>query len=1193
MLGLAISAGAAFGLSVAGAAINPQMALVALAGLLAGAVLLSVGALAFGTALKIAAPAFDGVDWKKVPMAMLGLAISVGAAVGMALAGAAIAPLAIPGSIGLLAGAVMLSVGALAYSVALRLVSAVMPDNMKEIAAAFLLLGLTVAATIPMALAATALTIPATTGIGGAVTGAVFLTVGAVAYSLALRATNAVMDGIDMGTTAKNMGLLALVMIATVPMALAAALLTIPAVLGLIGLLPAAGFLYGVAKILGPAMEAFQAMPLNAKKVGENALALAAAMGALVVTALTAVLLVPFAVPFIGSWLMKKGLELIGDFMYAIGDNLVGPLAAFAAMPIPASASLGKKIDLINAGIEGVGTIGNIAIGLAQIDTAAVEEGGKQGDTIKAITDFINVLLGGITEFITVVADLASSIPSENVGSLKAISGILTSLGGLFKAFSPSDEAMAAVKEAAGSWGGDEVGLMNGIAQMQKDAMAAAVPLFNAAGEFITTIVNAVDGVDVSGAGPILEAIPNILTAIGSLLKAMAPSEGEMAAVNEATNSWGGDEVGLMEAMNERMTAGITAMIPLIKTIANEFGKLITNHLTPMIAVIGSLGVDGTVISAVADIIGALMGAMSNMLQAIGPIMEVFQGSLENNIFGPSKAEQMSAMMADFGTMMGHLSSAFTDMLPKIQSFVVGVVALAQGIGDPKKSSEALKVVAQAIDLLSVVTKSLLDTMNMIIKLQGGDTLTDTVKWMFREGGMMDIIVTGVGRGIDNFFEKLKPVARGIGDPKKGSELLDVIAKAVGLLAVVTDSTVKAMNMIIKVKDKSGDSLTENVKWMFKEGGMMDQIVNGIGGGIQILFAHLDLINIPDPNSAGKKMDVIAKAVEVSATLLGAVDTAMSIAKKLGKGDTLAKNIETVFKPNTGLMAQIVNAMGQGIQDLMLKILVVTDGIPNPAKAEKQVGVLAKIMEVVGSFAGAIESMGGMAVPGKGKTKQVSDVVAMVGDMTGALVTNMPILVNGLLDVIKGSGSGMTSLYKYRHSIATMGDLMCSVGQFATAIEALQGLGGSGGGGAEKVLENMASLFDPADGAAFNALTNIIGSMVILSPALAALPKEAGPRLKNIVEVISAMDGLTAAKVTTITETIEEVKSLLGTIGDDEMRGVVNLANVLAKPGKQTLTLKTVTPHIKATFVVNIDSKKLGEAVAAEGGVVASGDGSK
>ena len=136
----------------------------------------------------------------------------------------------------------------------------------------------------------------------------------------------------------------------------------------------------------------------------------------------------------------------------------------------------------------------------------------------------------------------------------------------------------------------------------------------------------------------------------------------------------------------------------------------------------------------------------------------------------------------------------------------------------------------------------------------------------------------------------------------------------------------------------------------------------------------------------------------------------------------------------------------------------------------------------------------------------------------------------------------------------------------------------------------MATLFAP-EGQARIALKHIIEAMTALP--LETLPKESGPRLKNIVEVISAMDGLTAKKVTTITETIASVKELLGEIGDDEIRGVVNLSNVLAKPGKQTLTLKTVTPHIKATFVVNIDSKKLGEAVAAEGGVVASGDGTK
>ena len=1196
MGGLALSALAALGLSMAGAAINPGMAATALAGLLAGAVLVAVGALAFGAALRTAAPAFDGVDWKKIPMAMLGMAISAGAAVGLAFAGAAIAPMAVPGMIGLVAGALLLTVGAVGFGLALRAVGAVMPDNMKDIAQKFLLLAMVIGVSVPMAVAAALLTIPAVIGLAGLLTGSAFLAAGATLFSAALSSMADSMAQIDMKTAAKNMGFMTLVMIATVPMALAAALLTIPAVLGLIGLLPAAGFLFGVAKILGPAMEAFQAMPLNAKKVGENALALAQAMGALVVTALTAVLLIPFAVPFIGGWLMKKGLELIGDFMYEIGDKLVGPLAAFAAMPIPASAQLGKKIDLINAGIEGVGTIGNIAIGLAQIDTAAVEEGGKQGDTIKAITDFINVLLGGITEFITVVAELASSIPSDNVGTLQAISGILTSLGGLFKAFSPSDAAMEAVKEAAGSWGGDEVGLMNSIAQMQKDAMEAAVPLFDAAGEFISTIVSAVDGVDVSGAGPILTAIPKILEAVGGLMSGLSPSEGEMAAVNEATNTWGGDEVGLMNAMNERMVMGINAMIPLIESIGGVFGDMITNHLTPMIQVIGSLGVDPAVVQGVAQIIGSLMGAMSDMLSALGPIMEIFQGSLENNYFyGPSKAEQMNSMMAQFGEMMGMMGASFTDMLPSISLFVKSVMKIAGTIGDPKKSAEQLKVVSTAIKMLGEVTGPLIKVMEMVKKYQAdGWTMAEELDWYFNpKTGMLMKIVDGVAKGIAHFFATIKPVMTQISDPKLAADQLAVIGTAVKMLGDVTGPLIKVMKMVKKYQ-ADGWTMTEELDWYFNtKDGMLIKIVDGVATGIAVFFDKIKTVTdkITDPNAMATKMEVISKGVAVGGMLLEQLSKVMAETKKYqAEGWSMTEELNWMFKVPDGMLLMIVDGMGEGIGILMNKILAVTSTITNPGKAEKQVGVLAKIMEVVGTFAGAIESMGAMAVPGKGKSKTVADVVAMVGDLTGALVDNMPKMINGLLDVIKGSGGGMTSLYKYRHSIKTLGDLMCSVGQFASAIEALQGLGGGGAGGAKKVLESMGTLF-AADGGARVALVNIIDAMSAIAPTLAKLPKEAGPRLKNIVEVIQAMDGMTSTKVKTITETLTEVKSLINELGDEELKGTVQLANVLAKPGTQTLKLQTVTPRINCKFEININAEQFAEKLAATGKLTGTGDG--
>jgi len=485
--------------------------------------------------------------------------------------------------------------------------------------------------------------------------------------------------------------------------------------------------------------------------------------------------------------------------------------------------------------------------------------------------------------------------------------------------------------------------------------------------------------------------------------------------------------------------------------------------------------------------------------------------------------------------------------------------------------------------------------MEMVKKYQAdGWNMTEELDWYFNpETGMLMKIVDGVAKGIAHFFATIKPVMTQISDPKLAADQLAVIGTAVQMLGDVTGPLIKVMKMVKKYQ-ADGWTLTEEIAWYFNpKDGMLIKIVDGVATGIALFFKKIKTVTdgITDPSAMAKKMEVVSKGVAVGGMLLEQLSKVMAETKKYqAEGWSMTEELNWMFKVPDGMLLMIVEGMGEGIGILMNKILAVTATITNPAKAAKQVEVLAKIMEVVGTFSSAIESMGAMAVPGKGKSKTVVDVVNMVGSMSGAIAEGMGKLVPGLMAVITGSGSGMTQLYKYRHSIATLGVLLCAVGQFATAIETMQNIG-KGGGGAEKVLKSMGDMFEPGKGVATIALKNIIDSMMALP--LKDLPKESGPRLKNIVEVISAMDGLTAKKVTTITETIEAVKGLLASAGDDEIKGVVNLANVLAKPGKQTLTLKTVTPHIKATFVVNIDSKKLGEAVAAEGGVVASGDGSK
>ena len=134
-------------------------------------------------------------------------------------------------------GAAFLGVGALAYGISLRILMGVIGSiDMVKAALSIGMLMLTMFSVVAMAVAAIPLTVLAPLGIQGAIAGAVFLTVGALAYGLALRAADAMLGSIDMANAAKNIGLMALTLAAMIPMAMASAALIQPAIIGLVGL---------------------------------------------------------------------------------------------------------------------------------------------------------------------------------------------------------------------------------------------------------------------------------------------------------------------------------------------------------------------------------------------------------------------------------------------------------------------------------------------------------------------------------------------------------------------------------------------------------------------------------------------------------------------------------------------------------------------------------------------------------------------------------------------------------------------------------------------------------------------------------------------------------------------------------------------------------------------------------------------
>ena len=168
-------------------------------------------------------------------------------------------------------------------------------------------------------------------------------------------------------------------------------------------------------------------------------------------------------------------------------------------------------------------------------------------ESMKSVEKLIAAIMKPMQSIIDKMIALAKStdIEMEGVEAIKAIGSVITAIGGLMKALSPSAAAFAAVQEASSIWQPNAASkLMNTIAEGQKKVMEAAVPMINAVGDMIEQIAGAGAGQDFSAVGPLLNAHPGNLTGIGDLKKAKSPPEREMAAVSAPADPWGGDEVG-------------------------------------------------------------------------------------------------------------------------------------------------------------------------------------------------------------------------------------------------------------------------------------------------------------------------------------------------------------------------------------------------------------------------------------------------------------------------------------------------------------------------------------------------------------------------------------------------------------------------------------------------------------------------
>ena len=858
----------------------------------------------------------------------------------------------------------------------------------------------------------------------------------------------------------------------------------------------------------------------NPGNVSKVMMGLAAIMGVTLLMlpaafALGVMLLTPFG--GLGIVALLAGFGVMGLLAGVMIGSLMPAIQTIAGIKLENPAEFKMITEAIVAIIKGVAAfasaVANILEALDPGIAASIsgDASSQLQESIKSVNTLISAIMAPITNIIELMIDLATTagIESTAVEAIKAISAVIGAIAALMKSFSPSDAAFKAAEEAQGFFNPNGASnLMKTVNDGLEQTIKAAVPMIKQIGALITDIAAAIDGADFSKVGPLMQAMPGILSAIAQLMNAMKPTDGEMAAVAEAADTYGGDEVGLMKQINERMVMGIEAMKPLIKTISTEFQNLIKQALMPMIDQISKLDVDPKILEAVGKIIGSIMGAFGKMMEAVGPIMETFQKAIPRYqpIFSPSAGSQMTTMMSGFKTMMEGLTESFTAMLPKITAFIKAVVKLADGFADPDKTMKGMEVIAKAVGLLGDIIDPMFKAWKAVYEFGKGRATSwqQDIDFMFGDpNGFLFQLVAGVGGAIGKLInDHLNNVK--IADPEGMTAKLEVITKAMDVLGKMVDPMMKAWDAVYKFGKGRGTSWQEDIEFMFGDpNGFIFQMVTGIGGAIGIMMTKLTAsVKDVDPVVMSAKFDVVLKGVQASGEMLKLMTDAWAIVKKYGTGKATSwsEDIDFFFHPTTGLVTRMADGLASGLSVITKKIIESVAGIPNPEFAAKQIDVVAKILEAVSTFTEVIATVGKLRPPGKGADKSVRGIMKMMAGLSAQLAQDMPLVIKGVMGAIEGAGGGMSKLWKYRHSIGILGKLMCAVGAFVEAVSTVRGLGTSQGN-ANFILKSFSELFGPG-GWGRLGMTNLIDA--ISQMGLNKVPSGAAKAMENIAKFLES-----------------------------------------------------------------------------------------
>lgn len=847
---LAIAVPTIAGMVYAALLLQPAMIGPAILGLLSGALLLTIGGIAFAIALGVLGVAVKTVGVNTI-LASIPALIAMG--LGAAAMSYALVPMAVLGllltlvglaMVGMVAAALMLAVGGVSFVLAIGLIGEVVKEvGLATIGAAIIgLIAIAIGAGA-VALAAVALAAGAPffgPAIPGAAMGALFLMTGGLLFMFAVGVFSEVIAGIPMGKVAKAMIALVLLTGATLAVAWIMTAGAATFVTGTIGALMATAFMYVVANALMPQITAAQAAgPKDPIGAALLMVKMAVLMGAAVLTAVIMTYgLSAFALGTVAAYISKFFFETLAKHTFPALVAMQESATFNIAKAIVVMLGLGILMGLATisafimaAGVQAyaIGIVGAFAakfffkaISHMYPDLAEAINQMDLGTLTKGAAMFGMLALIMLASVVMAFAGLVMIIFANPIVAWVAKKGFKAA-GGMLKAlvkhFGPAINELATLRvpDPAALEGivraiagiltamGDNVDIVLKLAVLQyfagkdasvlKDAESFMNSMFEGMKGILTTLRRMVSSMKEEDIKK-MESIGGVLAGIGKLMEALQPPPGLIKAM---TKMAGG---GLFKkAQPAKATAMLKQYGETMKMILNA----VKDNIPPMIKQLIKIDVgdDPKMAKAKAELLGAVMTGVGSIAQAIGGIAASFmeqnqseQGGLFSSK-GPSMADTLSEMRPVFEYIMSLIKK-------NMKPIVTSVLEAVPDDIDPKQAGAKMEIVSAAMGAVANFA-SAIGTVADLMPPAGGGFLKKGKSMAERSGEMM-MIVRKVVSAVKAHIGPLVKSVTGIkidGDPKAMLAKMEVISGAMAAVSQFADVVGQIGGMGTPIEDIS------------------------------------------------------------------------------------------------------------------------------------------------------------------------------------------------------------------------------------------------------------------------------------------------------------------------------------------------------------------------------------------------------